>query len=525
MRRDRVVRFGWVSACALSLAAAGVAVAGASPVDGTPPQTAISSSVPEVVGPTDALPITFVGTDDVTPAGQLTFECSIDGAAYSACTSPVAGGPRAGGSHSLSVRAKDLAGNTDPHPAQVTWSVDDQPPTTTIDPYTATGQEAVSFHGTDDHTAPGDLQFQCAFSSQMFALPPEPTSFSPCTSPIGGYTPLAQGWWKVRAVDAAGNVGPAASLQAHFEDRTQLDTQILSGPTSHTSATSATFSLQATDLVQWPAPTTTPISGFRCSLDGVDHPCAPDFAYVPAGGSWPLLGHGTGTLSLTGLAPGPHVLAVNGRTSADPAPTGIRMYWYWIVDTAAPTATIVSTPPAATPDAPGLVAFSTTDDLSHREHTTSQCSLDDAAFSACSSPFILPSLAVGAHHLVVRSTDEAGNTSADATAAWTVSAVASTTTSSTMTSSTTTSSTTTDPTSSTTTTSSSTTTTAGPTTTSATPTTTLIVDPTAPPSSVSGETTGTLPVTGDQVAGLVAAGLVLVAGGLAALVAVRRRQT
>jgi hypothetical protein len=49
-----------------------------------------------------------------------TFECSVDGAAYAPCTSP-ATFKVAKGNHTLSVRAKDAAGNLDPTPATATW--------------------------------------------------------------------------------------------------------------------------------------------------------------------------------------------------------------------------------------------------------------------------------------------------------------------------------------------------------------------------------------------------------------------
>jgi hypothetical protein len=51
-----------------------------------------------------------------------TFACSLDGAAFVACVSPVTYTALAPGSHTFAVRATDSAGNVDPKPATTTWS-------------------------------------------------------------------------------------------------------------------------------------------------------------------------------------------------------------------------------------------------------------------------------------------------------------------------------------------------------------------------------------------------------------------
>ena len=79
--------------------------------DTTAPDTTITSGPTSPTNSTDAS-FTFSGTDNVTPAASLTFQCSLDGAAAAPCTSPAhlqwslrgqphlhGGGHRRGGQH------------------------------------------------------------------------------------------------------------------------------------------------------------------------------------------------------------------------------------------------------------------------------------------------------------------------------------------------------------------------------------------------------------------------------------------
>jgi hypothetical protein len=54
---------------------------------------------------------------------DATFECSLDGAAYSACGSPITVGPLALGRHSFVVRAVAPNGRRDPTPARWEWNL------------------------------------------------------------------------------------------------------------------------------------------------------------------------------------------------------------------------------------------------------------------------------------------------------------------------------------------------------------------------------------------------------------------
>lgn len=86
--------------------------------DITPPETDIDSGPPAVSASTSA----FSGSDDVTDAGDLIFECQLDGGGFSLCSSPKPYAGLSGGSHTFQVRATDEAGATDPTPASYTWA-------------------------------------------------------------------------------------------------------------------------------------------------------------------------------------------------------------------------------------------------------------------------------------------------------------------------------------------------------------------------------------------------------------------
>src|SRR5204862_4843684 len=91
----------------------------------------------------------------------------------------------------------------------------------------------------------------------------------------------------------------------------------------------------------------------------------------------------------------------------------------WTIDTTtAPDTSITSAPPASTEATSATFAFGAT-----KSDAVFTCSIDAAAFAACTSPTTYGALAVGSHTFRVRSTDRAGN--GDATPAsytWTITA-------------------------------------------------------------------------------------------------------
>src|SRR4051794_24098178 len=77
---------------------------GAYELDTTPPQVSIDSGpTGTVVDPNVAF--SFSANENAR------FECSLDGAPFTGCTSPLAAGTLADGAHTFAVRARDVAGN------------------------------------------------------------------------------------------------------------------------------------------------------------------------------------------------------------------------------------------------------------------------------------------------------------------------------------------------------------------------------------------------------------------------------
>ncbi|MEX2393339.1 MAG: hypothetical protein WD826_02550, partial [Actinomycetota bacterium] len=125
------------------------------------------------------------------------FVCSLDGADFAACTSPVDYTNLSDGTHTFTVRAVDDVGNMGA-PASRTWTVDGTAPVVTIDwgPKRRTDSKKATFHF---HSEPAGVPLECSLDGKAFAS---------CTSPVH-YKNLKVGkhTFQVRATDAARNVG------------------------------------------------------------------------------------------------------------------------------------------------------------------------------------------------------------------------------------------------------------------------------------------------------------------------------
>jgi N-acetylglucosamine-6-sulfatase len=167
--------------------------------DSSAPETTIDSGPTAVTN--DPTPTFIVHPSE---AGS-TLRCRLDAGAYSTCTSPETTLPLTDGSHTFYVQATDPAGNTDPTPASLSFTVDTAPPNTTIigGPSGATNNPTPAF------------TFSSSEAGSRLACKVDSSSYATCTSPKttarltdGSHT------FYVQATDPAGNTDPTPASRS-----------------------------------------------------------------------------------------------------------------------------------------------------------------------------------------------------------------------------------------------------------------------------------------------------------------------
>jgi hypothetical protein len=182
--------------------------------DTTPPDTLISSAASGTTIASGAT--TNTGTVTIaftsTESGS-TFQCSLDGGSYTICTTPKTYSGLTDGSHTITIRAIDPAGNIDATPASRTFTVDTIPPNTTIVSGTLSG----SVSGTGNQT----FTFVSTETGSIYECRIDGGSYSLCTTPIS-YTGLTDGShiFQVRAIDLATNTDPTPAATTFVIDTT-----------------------------------------------------------------------------------------------------------------------------------------------------------------------------------------------------------------------------------------------------------------------------------------------------------------
>ncbi len=369
-------------------------------VDTTAPDTAVGSSPPALTN-SAAASFSFSGTD-VGGSGVASFQCRLDStqaADWAACTSPKTYASLTDGSHKFEVRAIDVAGNIDPSPASVTWTVDTTAPDTSIgsSPPALTNSAAASFSfsGTDVGGS-GGASFQCRLDSTQAA------DWASCTSPKS-YASLADGSHKfeVRAIDVAGNTDASPASVTWTVDTTAPDTSIGSSPPALTNSAAASFSFSGTDTGG------SGVTSFQCRLDSNQE------------AAWASC---TSPKTYASLTDGSHkfeVRAIDVAGNIDQSAASFS----WTVDTTAPNTSVDASPPALTNTAAASFSFSGTD-TGGSGVASFQCRIDsnqEAAWASCTSPKTYASLTDGSHKFEVRAIDQAGNVDQSAASStWTV---------------------------------------------------------------------------------------------------------
>ena len=351
-------------------------------LDVTPPETMVDSGP---TSPTTSTSATFVfsGSDDVTLAGDLHFECRLDGGTFAACTSPLTYSGLLEGSHTFQVRAMDDVGNVEPTPANFSWNIDLTAPAAMIDsmPLDPTNSTSAIFAF---HAAEANSTLACSLDGGAFVV---------CLSPLT-YDNLGDGshTFAAQAMDAAGNQGNAASF-TWLIDIHAPDTLIDTAPAPFTNSNMALFTFHATEGAT-----------FTCQREN----------QVPAACTSPLtytgLGDGLYTFSVT---------AIDAAGNTDSSPASVM----WVVDTVAPDTSITGGPAdsATTTATTATFLFTGTDNITAATDLTFECSLDGAAFDPCPGEVSYSNLNHALHTFTARAQDQAGNRDqSPASRTWTV---------------------------------------------------------------------------------------------------------
>jgi hypothetical protein len=164
-------------------------------VDTTHPLVSLTDKPPLLTNQTTA---DFSFFADPTPAR---YECALDGAGFSTCTSPQHYAALADGSHTFAVRAVSAGGSAGTA-TEYSWTVDTVPPQTTI----------VSRPPASSNSSSATFTFTSSEVNSNFACSINSAGFTPCTSPQT-YSGLGDGSYtfRVQAVDAAGNADASAA--------------------------------------------------------------------------------------------------------------------------------------------------------------------------------------------------------------------------------------------------------------------------------------------------------------------------
>jgi len=341
-------------------------------VDGTPPTIGLTSTPSDPSGDPGAV-FGFSANEVVNG-----FQCSLDGAPFSACSSGVTYGPLGDGGHSFVVRATDLAGNTS-SAVTYTWTIDataPPAPALTDAPQDPSGVGTARFSFSDaDSTA----SFQCQLDGG---------GFSACSSPKE-YSGLGDGshTFGVKAVDPIGHES-GVTTYTWAVDTVHPVVTLSDKPPLLTNQTTASFSFSSNK----------PNSNYQCKLDG---------------GSF---GSCTSPRLYTGLGDGPHTFSVRAAALGN---LGLTTQYTWTIDTVAPNTVITTTPPASSTSGSANFTFTSTE-----VGSTFACGLDAGGTTSCESPKTFSGLGDGSHTFRVKAVDAAGNVdTSPATYSWQISDV------------------------------------------------------------------------------------------------------
>jgi len=401
--------------------------------DTTAPETTLTATPAGNTSGSDKA-FSFSGSD--ATSGVAGFECRLDGAAFTACTSPRSYTGLAAGSHRFEARAYDKAGHRDATPAVHSWIIDTTPPVVTP---TVTGPK-----GANDWYI-GRVQID-------FALGEPDSPFTEMTG-CGSYildtdTPGAS--FTCTAGSAGGTTVKSVSLK---NDVTRPDTTITAAPSEPSNPSQARFEFSGSDA-------TSGVADLWCNLDDEGfRRCTSPYTVNVGAGTHTLQVMAQDAAGWEDLTPATHTWSVDGSSAVITREiTGTRndLYWYttdvhatWTVsdpespvtssgcepvdvtadttgtdftcsadsygghssstlrvqrDTVPPQTTLTATPPALSSSRSAQFTFIGGDATAGVRYY--ECSFDGAAFERCSSPYGVWAVP-GAHTVQIRAVDNA----------------------------------------------------------------------------------------------------------------------
>jgi DNA-binding beta-propeller fold protein YncE len=164
----------------------------------TPPQTSIDSGPAEGALVANRRPSFGFSADQ--PGAS--FECSLDGAAFAACSSPTTPDALGDGAHSVAVRAI-TGGDVDRTPARRAFSVDATGPTVTI----VKAPKAKRRAAAKRKKVKVRFAFVASEAGSSFQCKLDKRAFKPCTSPKRFKVGRGKHRFVVKATDSLGNTG------------------------------------------------------------------------------------------------------------------------------------------------------------------------------------------------------------------------------------------------------------------------------------------------------------------------------
>ncbi len=305
---------------------------------------------------------------------EATFGCKLDDRVEVACTSPwTPQVPVGKGAHTFTLIATDLAGNVQVVPTVHSWTADLALPDTVIDsgPTGTITTSDVSFTFSARNATP-PVRFECRFDGGPWG------PWAPCTSPFtrtGVQDALHT--FDVRVIDANGLYDATPATRTFTIDTIGPYVEITSGPGATTSDTTPSFT-------------------FIFGSDAISVTCRT----IHSGAPDPAFGPCTSPYTAAALPQGPTQFEVRTQDLAANARIASATT---IIDTAPPVLTITSAPPALGTDNTPTFEFTAVG------ATIVQCRVDNAAWSACTSPHTTAVLTDSSHDFVVRAFDAAQN--------------------------------------------------------------------------------------------------------------------